>query len=114
MGRNTFLPERERSGFETPPVRDPMDGFFGLWRALDIHRPLSNFMNYNVRGQFVTVYMRIEPLLYHINLLHSRHYTCEMTKQWAIDRGYPETDYYCRVGPYQVRLAQYHEKGEKL
>lgn len=92
---------------------DPMNGFYDLWRSLDYHRHSVNFMNYNVRGSFVTVYMLPKPLEFYVNLLHEKGYTCFETRRWAIDRGYPEMNYYCRIGPYQVRLALHREKEVK-
>lgn len=109
MGRNANLPFREGDNHTTKVV-DTLDGFFSLWRGLDYMYPRGDFMNFNVRGQFVTVYFRPHIKEFYVNELDRRGYTSFGLRDRKVEEGYPFADYYCMIGPYQVRIATYNEK----
>lgn len=94
-----------------------MNPFFSFLTGMDWMRPSSNFMNFHVEGSFVTFYMPLDAKLHYESLLVQGGYRCEMTHIWAIEHGYPITDFYFRVGPYQMRLSilsEYREHQKRI
>lgn len=82
-----------------------MAPFFSFMTGMDWMRPGAYFMNFHVEGSFVTFYMPIDAKLHYESLLHQKGYGCDQTRLWAMERGYPSTEFYFRIGPYQMRLS---------
>lgn len=106
---------KEKKIPDEPGIRipDPMQPLFDFMKGMDYMRPTSLFMNFRLEGSFVTFYMPLEAKLQYESMLLAKGYKCDMTKQWAIDRGYPRNDFYFRCGPYQMRLSVWSEFRER-
>lgn len=94
-----------REGQEnTTRVHDPLDYFYELCRSLDYQRPHRNFINYDKRGDLITLYMDLPEHIFYINIIGPKNDELGYLRDMYSERGFPKTDYYYRIGPYTFRL----------
>lgn len=93
---------------ETAKYFDPLEKIIELWKQFD-REPLV-FKNLNIRGNMITIYLPVDEMLAYANMLQQRGYADNHMENIWIHRGYARNGHYFKVGPYQVRIAQYREK----
>lgn len=109
ISRNFGLPH-----YEGEPIKPQtaIEKIISFCKGLHEFQYAPFTMNFSVRGNFISIYLPIDPMIDLVNRLAAENLMDWELKDWYEQKGYSPTDFYFRRFGYDIRIARYKEKHE--
>lgn len=95
---------------ETIKYQQPIEKIIDFCKGLHEFQYAPFTMNFSVRGQFVSIYLKTETMYDLINYLASQRIIDHDLANWYAEQGYSKQDVYFKRFGYTIRIARHKEK----